>query len=200
MTGESRTTLENSPHLEAFRAKGYEVLLLTDPVDEVWVDVVPEFDGKRLQSIAKGEVDLDTDEEKENAESEREQQRQEYAGLLSWMATRLENDVKEVRLSTRLTTSPACIVADTNDLTPALARMLKSMGQDLPPSKRILELNPTHPLVVGLRQAHAEGRDEDRLGESVELLLGTAVLAEGGELTDPARFAKLLADRLERTL
>jgi molecular chaperone HtpG len=116
------------------------------------------------------------------------------------MATRLESDVKEVRLSTRLTTSPACIVADTDDVTPALARMLKSMGQELPPSKRILELNPTHPLVVGLRQARADGRDEDRLGETAELLLGTAVLAEGGELTDPARFAKLLADRLERTL
>jgi molecular chaperone HtpG len=200
MTGDSRTMIENSPHMEAFRAKGYEVLLLTDPVDEVWVDVVHEFDGKRLQSIAKGQVDLDTDDEKKTTESEREQQRKDFSGLLSWMAQKLENDVKEVRLSSRLTTSPACIVADANDVTPTLARMYRAMGQDLPPTKRILELNPTHPLVTGLRQAHEDRQDDERLVETVELLFGTAVLAEGGELTDPARFARLLADRLERTL
>jgi molecular chaperone HtpG len=91
-------------------------------------------------------------------------------------------------------------VADVDDVTPALARMYKAMGQELPPSKRILELNATHALVTGLRQAHADRPDDERLGETVELLYGTAVLAEGGELGDPARFARLLADRLERTL
>jgi molecular chaperone HtpG len=91
-------------------------------------------------------------------------------------------------------------VADSDDMTPTLVRMMRAMGQDIPASKRILELNPTHPLVSGLRQAH-EARPEDAaLKETVELLYGTAVLAEGGELTDPARFARLLADRLERTL
>src|SRR5262249_17030977 len=134
MTGDSRTTVENSPHLEAFQAKGYEVLLLTDPIDEVWVDVVSEFDGKRLQSIAKGQVDLDTDDEQTRA-SEREQQRKDFAALLAWMTTKLADKVKEVRLSTRLTTSPACVVADANDVTPTLARMYRAMGQDLPPSK-----------------------------------------------------------------
>ncbi len=199
MTGDSRAMIENSPHMEAFQAKGYEVLLLTDPVDEVWVDVVSEFDGKRLQSIAKGQVDLDTDDEKAS-DSEREQQRKDFAALLAWMATKLDNDVKEVRLSSRLTTSPACIVADANDATPALARMYRAMGQDLPPAKRILELNPTHPLVAGLRQAHEDRPDDEGLAETAELLYGTAVLAEGGELTDPARFARLLADRLQQTL
>jgi molecular chaperone HtpG len=199
MTGDSRAMIENSPHMEAFRAKGYEVLLLTDPVDEVWVDVVSEYAGKQLQSIAKGQVDLDTDEDK-TSESEREQQRTDFAALLAWMATKLDNDVKEVRLSARLTTSPACIVTDANDVTPALARMYRAMGQDLPPAKRILELNPTHPLVAGLRQAHEDRPDDAGLAESVELLFWTAVLAEGGELTDPARFARLLADRLQRTL
>jgi molecular chaperone HtpG len=116
------------------------------------------------------------------------------------MATKLDNDVKEVRLSSRLTTSPACIVADTNDVTPALGRMLRAMGQDLPPTKRILELNPTHPLVTGLRQAREKRQDDEELAETVELLFGTAVLVEGGGLTDPARFARLLADRLQRTL
>jgi molecular chaperone HtpG len=200
MTGETRATIERSPHLEAFRAKGYEVLLLTDPVDEVWVDVVHEFDGRQLRSIAKGQVDLDSEDERKGTEVLREQQRKDFADLLSWMATKLDDEVKEVRLSTRLTTSPACIVADANDMTPALARMVRAMGQDLPPSKRILELNPTHPLVSGLRSAYEERPGDEHLGETVELLYGTAVLAEGGELTDPARFASLLADRLERTL
>jgi len=200
MTGDSRATIENSPHLEAFKAKGYEVLLLTDPVDEVWVDAVHEFDGKHLQSIAKGQVDLDTEEDRKATEVLREQQRKDFGPLLAWMGTTLERDVKEVRLSSRLTTSPACIVADVDDVTPALARMYKAMGQELPPSKRILELNATHALVTGLRQAHADRPDDERLGETVELLYGTAVLAEGGELGDPARFARLLADRLERTL
>ena len=201
MTGESRTTIENSPHLEAFRAKGYEVLLLTDPVDEVWVDMVPEFDGKSLRSIAKGRVDLPEDSEPTEEERERREQRsKDFAPLLAWMATKLEQETKEVRLSTRLTTSPACIVADAEDPTPALERMLRAMGQDLPPTKRILELNPTHPLVTGLRQAYEDRPDDEALAETVELLYGTAVLAEGGELADPARFARLLADRLARTL
>ena len=200
MTGESRTTLEHSPHLEAFQAKGYEVLLLTDPVDEVWVDVVPEFDGRQLRSITKGQVDLDTDEEKQTAQPQREQQRQEFAPLLAWAGEQLAAQVKEVRLSSRLTTSPACVVADADDLSPGLQRMYQAMGQALPPTLRILELNPAHPLVTGLRQAHAERPQDEGLAATVELLYGTAVLAEGGELADPARFAQLLADRLARTL
>jgi molecular chaperone HtpG len=200
MTGESRTMIENSPHMEALRVKGYEVLLLTDPVDEVWVDVVDEFDGRRLQSIAKGQVDLDTEEEKKTAESQRDQQRKDFAALLSWMGTRLTDEVKEVRLSSRLTTSPACLVTDANDVTPALARMYRAMGQQLPAGKQIFELNPTHPLVTGLREAHEKRSDDDRLAEAVEVLFGTALLAEGGELKDPARFARLVAERLEQTL
>ncbi len=90
MTGESRATIENSPHMEAFRAKGYEVLILTDPIDEIWVDAVPGFDGKQFQSIAKGQVDLDTEEEKKTAEAEREQQRKDFAALLTWLSAALE--------------------------------------------------------------------------------------------------------------
>jgi molecular chaperone HtpG len=191
MTGPSRTTIENSPHLEGLRAKGFEVLLLTDPVDEVWTDLITEFDGKHLQSVAKGEVDLQAADTADATD---------FEPLLAWLATTLESSVKQVRLSRRLTTSPACIVADTGDLTPALARMIRAMGQDAPPTKRILELNPSHPLVTGLRDAHAARPDDTALAESAELLLGTAVLAEGGELDDPARFAKLLADRLTRGL
>ncbi|RVW02980.1 molecular chaperone HtpG [Rhodococcus xishaensis] len=200
LTGESRQQLEASPHMEAFRARGLEVLLLTDPVDEMWVTSVPEFDGKPLQSIAKGEVDLDTEEEKKDAEAKREEQDKEFAGVLSWLTTTLEEQVKQVRLSTRLTDSPACIVGDEFGMTPALERMYRASGQQVPHFKRILELNPTHPLVEGLRSAHAERGDDPGLAETAELLYGTALLAEGGELEDPAHFAKLLANRLARTL
>jgi molecular chaperone HtpG len=196
LTGESRSSVENSPHIEAFRAKGYEVLVLTDPIDEVWVDAVPGFDGKQFQSIAKGQVDLDTDEEKQTADAQRE----EFAELLTWMTSTLAEDVKEVRLSTRLTTSPACIVGDSHDVTPTLEKMYRAMGQEMPRIKRILELNPTHPLVTGLRTARGSRKDDPALAETAELLYGMALLAEGGELADPSRFTKLLATRLERAL
>jgi molecular chaperone HtpG len=200
MTGESRLIIESSPHMEAFRAKGFEVLLLTDPVDEMWVESVREFEGKRLQSIAKGLVDLDTEEEKKTAEPERDQQEKDFAALLSWMTTALQEDVKEVRLSSRLTTSPACIVGDAHDVTPTLEKMYRAMGQDVPHIKRILELNPTHPLVSALQKAYNERKDDAGMAETAKLLYGMALLAEGGELSDPARFIRLLANRLTRTL
>ncbi|MFM1723354.1 molecular chaperone HtpG [Rhodococcus sp. PAM 2766] len=200
LTGESRQQLEASPHMEAFRARGLEVLLLTDPVDEMWVTSVPEFDGKPLQSIAKGEVDLDTDEEKKDAEAKREEQDKQFADVLGWLTSTLEDQVKQVRLSTRLTDSPACIVGDEFGMTPSLERMYRASGQEVPHFKRILELNPTHPLVEGLRAAHAERGDDPALAETAELLYGTALLAEGGELEDPAHFAKMLANRLARTI
>jgi molecular chaperone HtpG len=200
MTGESRSIIENSPHMEAFQAKGFEVLVLTDPIDEMWVDAVGEYEGKQFQSIAKGQVDLDTDEEKKTAEAEREQQTKDFAELLSWMSTTLGESVKEVRLSSRLTTSPTCIVGDTNDMSPTLEKMYRAMGENMPQLKRILELNPTHPLVVGLRDAHSKRADDETLAETAELLYGMALLSEGGELTDPSRFTRLLAAQLTRAL
>ncbi|MCP8709291.1 molecular chaperone HtpG [Streptomyces sp. AC04842] len=199
ITGESRETIDNSPHMEAFREHGIEVLLLTDPVDEVWVDAVGEFEGKRLRSVAKGEIDLDARED-DRSEDEQKQQAEAYAGLLGWMRERLDDDVKEVRLSTRLTRSPACLVADANDLTPALENMYRAMGQEVPHTKRILELNPDHALVKGLNEAYTEREDRSELTDAAELLYTLAVVAEGGRPKDPARFVRLMADRLERTL
>ncbi|MGI5180362.1 molecular chaperone HtpG [Dactylosporangium sp. CA-152071] len=193
MTGESRAMVEHSPHMEAFLAKGYEVLILTDPVDEVWVERITEFDGKQLQSIAKGQVDLGA------TETPAEQQ-EEFAPLLKWLGEKLQDDVKDVRLSSRLTTSAACIVGDEHDITPTLEKMYRAMGQELPRTKRILELNPTHPLVTGLRSAFSASPDDEGLVETAELLHGVALLAEGGELADPARFTRLVADRLARSL
>ena len=197
-TGETRQQILKSPHLEAFKAKGYEVLLLTDPVDEVWVGTVTEFDGKALQSVAKGEVDLDSGEDKSDAE--REEQEKEFADLLTWLKETLIDHVKEVRLSTRLTESPACLITDAFGMSPALARIYQASGQNIPIGKRILELNPDHPLITGLRQAHQERPDDPTVAETAELLYGTALLAEGGALDDPARFAELLANQLTRAL
>ncbi|MFF5093534.1 MULTISPECIES: molecular chaperone HtpG [Actinosynnema] len=196
MTGDSRTAVENSPHLEALRAKGYEVLIMTDTIDEMWVDSVPGFDGRTFQSVAKGQVDLESEEEKAAA-AERVA---DFAELTSWMTGLLAEQVKEVRLTSRLTTSPACVVGDEHDLTPTLEKMYRAMGQELPPVKRILELNPEHPLVAGLRTAFAEREDKEPLAETVELLHGMALLAEGGELGDPARFVRLMAENLRRGL
>jgi molecular chaperone HtpG len=191
-TGPSRSALEHSPHLEAFRAKGYEVLLLTDAVDEVWVDTVPAFEGKSLVSVAKGEVDLggSVDDEAE----------QGFAELLTWMGSTLAEDVKEVRLSHRLTDSAACLVGEPGDLTPTLEKMYRAMGQEPPKVKRILELNPKHGLVAGLRAAHAAEPDNAGLGDTAHLLYGMALLAEGGELAEPAAFVTLLSRQLEQAL
>ncbi|MCO8271240.1 molecular chaperone HtpG [Actinoplanes sp. TRM 88003] len=193
LTGDSRAQVENSPHMEAFQAQGYEVLILTDPVDEIWVEAVPDYDGKKFQSVARGSVDLPKDKEEPEPEGD-------FAPLLTYLKEQLTEQVKDVRLSHRLTTSAACLVSDTDDITPALEKMYRAMGQEGPRVKRILELNPNHPLVGGLRTAHEERADDSALPETAELLYGTALLAEGGDLEDPARFAKLLADRLARTV
>jgi molecular chaperone HtpG len=126
-TGQSREQLLKSPHLEAFKAKGYEVLLLADRVDEIWVGSVAEFDGKPLQSVAKGEVDLDSDDEK--SEAEREEQQKDFDDLLTWLNETLSDHVKEARLSTPLTESPACLITDNFGMTPALARMYRLLDR-----------------------------------------------------------------------
>ncbi|MFE9370476.1 molecular chaperone HtpG [Streptomyces sp. NPDC006711] len=201
LTGENRAMVENSPHMEAFTAKGYEVLILTDPVDEVWVDRVTAFDGHRLQSIAKGQVDLEeSGDGDQEADTQKNQREQDFAALLPWLTTTLSEHVKEVRLSSRLTTSAACVVGDTHDVTPTLEKMYRAMGQQLPTVKRILELNPTHPLVTALRTAHDANADDPALAETAELIYGSALLAEGGDLPDPSRFTRLLTERLARTL
>jgi molecular chaperone HtpG len=200
LTGDSRQTLENSPHMEAFRDKGVEVLLLTDPVDQVWVENIPEFEGKKFQSVAKGEVDLGTAEEKKEAEAEREKRREEFSPLLTWMTERLSEDVKEVRLSSRLTVSPACVVSDDHDTPPGLQNMYRAMGHEIPRSKRILELNPEHALITGLNSAYGERKDDPALADTAELIYGMALLAEGDEPRDRPRFVALLTERLQHSL
>ncbi|MFJ3793131.1 molecular chaperone HtpG [Kitasatospora sp. NPDC090091] len=201
LTGETRATVENSPHMEAFTAKGYEVLILTDPIDEIWADQIPDFGGHRLQSIAKGQVDLDEPADgDQEADPEKTQREADFATLLPWLTTALSEQVKQVRLSSRLTTSAACIVGDAHDISPTLEKMYRATGQQMPPVKRTLELNPGHPLITALRTAHAANPDNPALTEIAELVYGGALLAEGGDLPDPARFARLLTTHLVHTL
>jgi molecular chaperone HtpG len=205
LTGGSRLAIENSPHMEAFQARGFEVLILPEGIDEVWPEQVPDYDGKPLRSIAKGNVDLGGEQDEEGAKKEGEERREEFAGLLGFLTQSLAEQVKESRLSSRLTSSPACLVGDEHDMTPALEKMYRAMGQPVPHTKRILEINAEHPLIKALRSSHAKAEEEggaalEPVTQTAELLYAIALLAEGGELSDPARFSRLMADRLTQTV
>lgn len=154
---------------------------------------MPSFDEKALTSIARGEVDLGGDDVDEDT-------RKGFYALLAWLGTVLGDDVKEVRLSHRLTESAAVLVGDPGDLTPTLEKMYRAMGQEPPKVKRTLELNPGHALVAGLRTAHEQSPDDPGLHDTAKLLHGMALLAEGGELAEPAAFVAILSRRLEQTL
>nr|WP_265744039.1 molecular chaperone HtpG [Gordonia liuliyuniae] len=196
MTGESRTQIESSPHLEAFRAKGIEVLLLSDPVDEVWVGTVGEFDGTKLVSVAKGVVDLEGD----DADKIDDAQNEEFKPLLDWLGESLADEVSSVRLTSRLTDSAACLVGDEFSMTPQLEKLYRASGQPVPHSKRILELNPNHALVTRLLEKAAASEERAGLDSAASLVYASAVLAEGGELQDPASVARLIADQLTESL
>lgn len=200
MTGEDRQVIENSPHLEAFKEKGYEVLLLTDAIDELWTQGVFKYKDVEFQSVGKGTVELGSEEEKKQAEQELEQKGKEYHSLLEAMQSRLGEFVKEVRLSNRLTSSPACLVGNASDLSPQMEQMLRAMNQPVPTSKRILELNPNHPLTQKLQSVFNGNPSDESLNDYAYLLYGQALLAEGSPLPDPARLSKLMADVLVKAL
>ncbi|MEW8498802.1 MAG: molecular chaperone HtpG, partial [Candidatus Thiodiazotropha taylori] len=187
ITADSAAAARFSPHLEVLKKKGIEVLLLSDRVDEWLVTSLTEFDGKTLQSVAKGELDLGELDDKEEQESQ-EKQTEEHKALLERMQQVLQESVKEIRVSQRLTDSPACLVVEEHDMSANLARVLKSVGQDAPQTKPIMEVNATHPLVVQLENES----DEERFGDLSKVLFDQAQLAEGGQLDDPAAFVRRL--------
>jgi len=187
ISGDSFAAAKNSPHLEIFRKKGLEVLLLTDRVDEWLMSHLTEFEGKHFQSVAKGALDLD----KIASEEEKQEQKQaedQYKDLLTRVKEVLGDKVKEVRISSRLTDSPACLVVDEYALSAHLERLLRDAGQSVPMSKPYLELNPTHSLIARLK----DEADATRFSDWTNLLFEQAVLAEGGQLEDPASFVKRL--------
>ena len=189
VTGDSYTAAKNSPHLEIFRKKGVEVLLLSDRVDEWMLSFFPEFEGKSLVSVAKGGLDLgalaDEAEKKEQKETE-----EQYKDLIERMKKTLDSKVKDVRITFRLTDSPACLVADEHELSGNLLRMLKAAGQQAPDTKPILEINPQHPLVLKLKY------EDKQFDDWATILFDQALLAEGGQLQDPAAFVKRINQML----
>jgi molecular chaperone HtpG len=189
VTAESFTAAKNSPHLEVFRKKGIEVLLLSERVDEFWLGALHEFQGKPLQSVARGDLDLGKLEDEAEKQA-REKEAEEFKDLIARVKEVLGEKVKDVRITHRLTDSPACLVVDENEFSGNLVRMLKSVGQTAPMSKPIFELNPAHPLVARLKTAKPD--DTARFADWSLILFDQALLAEGGQLDDPASFVKRL--------
>ncbi|MEJ1336624.1 MAG: molecular chaperone HtpG, partial [Candidatus Sedimenticola sp. (ex Thyasira tokunagai)] len=187
ITADSYAAAKNSPHLEVFTKKDVEVLLLTDRVDEWLVSHLTDYKEKHMQSVAKGQLDLGELEDKEDKEAQ-EKVAEEHKGLVDRVSAALDGQVKEVKISHRLTESPACLVVGDYDMSANLQRVLKQMGQDAPDSQPILELNPTHPLVEKMDQE----QDEDLFTDLAKILLDQAKLAEGGQLEDPASFVHRL--------
>ena len=192
VAGDNYIAAKNSPHLEIFRKKGVEVLLMTDRVDEWMLSFLTEFEGKELVSVAKGGLDLGALED-EAEKKEHEETETSYKDLVERMKAALGDKAKDVRVTFRLTDSPACLVADENELSGNLLRMLKAAGQNAPDSKPILEINPNHPLVTRLKY---ESADSAHFGDWSHILFDQALLAEGGSLSDPATFVKRLNEML----
>jgi molecular chaperone HtpG len=189
LTGPSRRAVEHSPHVEAFKEKGYEVLYMTDPVDEMFVQWQMEFEGKPLKSIAKGTADLAADKDLKDKE-------QEFSALTEALLKKLDDRVKEVRLSSRLTSSPACLVVSEQDVSPNLEKLMNQMKGETSKQKRILELNPKHEMIEKMRARV----DDAALDDFAEVLYGYAVLAEGSQLDDPLKFNQAVVRVLTRTV
>ena len=187
VVAETVNTARNSPHLEIFKKKGIEVLLLSDRIDEWLMSHLQEFDGKKFQDVARGSLDLGKMEDTAEKE-EQEKTEKKFEALTTRIKTQLESDVKEVRVTHRLTDSPACLVVDDEDMGEQMRRIMEAAGQAMPETKPIFELNPDHPLIVKLDQE----QDEERFGDLVSILFDQASLAEGRQLEDPGQFTRRL--------
>lgn len=198
ITGESRHVVANSPHLEIFKKKDYEVLFMTDPIDEFVAQGVVEYDGKKLKPIDRGDLDLDTEEEKKEQEEAKEETETKYKALLEHIESLYAEQLKEVRLSNRLTDSASCLVNDEFAMNAHMERIYKAMNQDVPISKRTLELNPEHPILDIMLGLKTDSND-DRLAEYCQLLYDQALLTEGSPIEDPLRFTKLVTNLMVTT-
>jgi molecular chaperone HtpG len=196
LTAASREAAERSPHLEAVRARGYEVLFFLDPIDELWLRMRREFEGKPLASVSQGGVDLGAGEDGKKEGAAAEESGERFKDLLVALRAVLQDEVKDVRLSDRLTSSPACLVGEAGDLSAHVEELLRRSGREVPRARRVLEVNPGHPLLTRLAVFHASHPADERFRRYAELLLGQAILAEGGTLPDPAAFSRRLAELL----
>jgi molecular chaperone HtpG len=187
VVADNHNTAKNSPHLEIFRKKGIEILLLSDRVDDWLMSHLMEFDGKQFQDVAKGNLDLG-DIENETEKQAQEEQAKQYEDLVGRVKKRLSEQLEEVRITHRLTESPACLVVGEHDMGAQMRRIMEAAGQPTPASKPIMELNPDHPL-VGKLDAEV---DEDRFADLTQVLFDQAHLAEGGQLEEPAAYVTRL--------
>lgn len=188
ITADSFLSAKNSPHLEIFRKKGIEVLLLSDRVDEWLTSNMMEFDGKPLKSVTVGELDLGDETESEEKKEEKEKIEKDFEAVIQQMKEALGDKVKEIRMTDRLTDSPSCVVADDSGMSMHLQRLMASAGQNMPASAPILELNPEHDFVMKLK----DEQDDQRFKDWSEILLDQALLTEAGSLADPSSFVKLV--------
>lgn len=198
IAGESLTDLKNSPLLEAFDRRSYEVILMADPIDEWVVMGLAEYSGKKLVAIDRGDIDLGTEEEKKAAQAKKQEQEGKVKDLLSAIQKHLEDDIKDVRLSSRLTDSVCCLVNDESGMSPHMERILKAMDQEVPATKRILELNAEHPLLAKMDGLFRADAADPKIKDYADLLLGQALIAEGSPVKNPARFTKLLSELMTR--
>jgi molecular chaperone HtpG len=194
ITGESRESVEKSPHLEVFRAKSIEVLYLVDPIDEFVVPQLYSYEGKQLKSVAKGDLDLGDLGKEETGEKKKVESA--YKKLTERIKNILSDDVKEARVATRLKESPCCLVTDENDASLQMEKIMKAMGHEVPKVKRTLEINGNHPLIAALNALYEKDAKSGRLEELVNLLYDQALIAEGESVKDPAAFAKRLSGLL----
>ena len=194
ITGTSRAAVENSPHLEVFKKKEIEVLFMIEPVDEFILAGFGEYDGKKLKSIAQGDIDLGSEEEKKLADEQKKEVSGKYKKLIKKVQDSLKEDVKEVRLSDRLTDSASCLVTDEGDMNPQMERIFAAMNQPVPETKRILELNPNHPVIETMNELFTANKKDSKIADYSELLYDQALLTEGIAVKNPARFAQLISD------
>jgi molecular chaperone HtpG len=195
ITGRPDQNVMQSPYLEAFREKGYEVLIMTDEIDDFIMLDLKEYKGKKIKSVIKGDVSLD---KTEPADKERSQEK--FEKLLGMIKEQLKNDVKDVRLSGRLKDSACCLVADEGGLDPQMQNLLRSMGQEVPPNKGILEINAAHPVFEAMNNMISTGGKDEDVKRYIDLLYNQAVLLEGSKLKDPAAFAKSIANLIAENI
>ncbi|MCX5830556.1 MAG: molecular chaperone HtpG [Deltaproteobacteria bacterium] len=192
ITGENLTTLLNSPHLELLKEKDYEVLLMTDPMDEWVLRDLHEYEKKPFKSAEKGDLDI--------GKQADDQKKDEYHALFEYIKTQLDAQVKEVKPSTHLKDSVACLSGDVNDMSAYLEKVLKATGQEQPPVKRVLELNMEHPLLAKIKTIFEDDKDAPLLKDYSDLLFDMAVIAGGGKIDNPSRFSKMIGDLMTNSL
>ena len=191
MTGDSLTSIINSPHLEALKEKDFEVLLMTDPVDEFIIQSMPEFEKKKFKSAEKGDLGIDKIDDTKKAA---------YSSLFEKIKSLLEDQVKEVKPSSHLRDSVSCLSGDTYDVSAYMEKLLKASGQPMPPSKRILELNINHPVMEKIQAIFEKNQEDAALRDYSALLYDLALVSEGGKIENPARFSRLIGELMARAL